>query len=118
MSAVFKNAIPIFAIRNKAFEEAAEREGKLKASKKQLNKSQSTNVPVRINLTREQIYHDEVFEYTRSLTHTVERLDEISVYLKRFPNSPTFKKQGITLHRWVQYHYSTYLTSAVTVYDI
>ncbi len=52
-----------------------------------------------------------------NLTSTIERLEEIPFYLVRFPNSPTFKKQGITLHKWVHYHYSNYLINAVTIYD-
>jgi hypothetical protein len=86
-------------------------------SKKQSKKSQEPTPLVRLTLTYEQEYHDEVFRYMSGLTHTVERHEEIPVNLGRFPNSPTFKTQGITLHRWIHYHYSNFLINVVSIHD-
>jgi hypothetical protein len=68
-------------------------------------------------LTEEQAYHNEIFEYTSNLTQAVERLEEMPYYLAQFPNTKTFQKQGITLHKWIQYHYSSFLITGVSIYD-
>lgn len=116
VGSVIQNSGPVLAARVSAVEEEAGTDGPI-ASGKRPNKAVGAKAPVTLVLTREQEYHDEVFFHVRGLAGAVERLDEISIYLGRFPNSPTFKRRGITMHRWVQYHYSNYLTGAVTVYD-
>ena len=68
-------------------------------------------------LTEEQEYHNGVFGHTSNLIQAVERLEEVPFYLARFPNYKTFQKRGITLYKWIQYHYSNYLISGVSIYD-
>jgi hypothetical protein len=69
-------------------------------------------------LTPEQEYHNAVFYYASNLTHLVERLEHIPLFIKRFPNTKTFKEQGITLHEWVHYHHSAYLITVIGIYDL
>lgn len=69
-------------------------------------------------LTYEQAYHNEVFEYMHNTIEAFEKLREIPFFIRRFPNSQTFKKEGITLHKWVHYHYSNYLVTVVSLSDI
>jgi hypothetical protein len=54
-------------------------------------------------------YHHEVFHYTSNLIHAIERLEMTPIFLKRFPRTATFDTNNITIHRWIQYHYSNYL---------
>jgi hypothetical protein len=96
--------------------EAVKKDESAKELKKS-KKSQKSKPYVRPTLTLEQNYHHEVSQYMSGLIHTIERLEEIPFYLARFPNSPTFKEQGITLHKWIHYHYSNYLINVVTIYD-
>jgi hypothetical protein len=67
--------------------------------------------------TGEQEYHWEVFQCVSNITHAMQRLDEIPIYLGRFPNSATFKKREITLYTWTHYHYTNYLVTIVGLYD-
>jgi hypothetical protein len=68
-------------------------------------------------LSAEILYHNEVFQYVSSLTHAVERLEMSPIYISRFTRSKLYDDSGITLHRWIQYHYSNYLVTAVSIYD-
>lgn len=103
-----------------AVKEAAESTKKEESSeetKKQAKNTQKKWTPTRPALTSEQEYHVEVSQYMNSLIHTIERLEEIPIYLGRFSNSPAFEKNGITLHKWIHYHYSNYLINTGTIYD-
>lgn len=62
-------------------------------------------------------YHDEAFHYTSNLTNAIERLEMTPIFLGRFPRTKTFDKNGITIHRWIQYHYSNYLVTVISIYD-
>jgi len=99
----------------KEFVKSLQEETKAKTPTKRSKKGESPSN--NLTLTREQAYHNQVFEYTGNLTHAVERLEEIPFFLARFPNTKTFQKQGITLHKWIQYHYSNFLIAGVSVYD-
>jgi hypothetical protein len=68
-------------------------------------------------LTEEQDYQNEVFIYTYNLTGAIERLEEIPLYIARFPKTKTLEKKGITVHRWINYHYANYLIIASSIYD-
>lgn len=68
-------------------------------------------------LTNEQTYHNEVFYYMNNTIEAFDKLRQIPYFIKRFRNSPTYKKEGITLHKWVHYHYSNYIVTVVSLYD-
>jgi hypothetical protein len=69
------------------------------------------------NLYIEFTYHNEVFHYTSNLIHAMERLEMTPIFLKLFPRTATFDKNDITIHRWIQYHYSNYIVTMISVYD-
>ncbi len=62
-------------------------------------------------------YHDGTFRYTANIINAIERMDLTPIFLKRFPRSETYDRHGLTLHRWVQYHYCNYLVAVTGVYD-
>lgn len=84
---------------------------------KSLESIETRSTSASLVLTEEQAYHNETFEYTSNLTQAIERLEETPYYLARFPNTKTFQKQGITLHKWIKYHYSSFLITGVSIYD-
>lgn len=71
-----------------------------------------------LSLTPEMAYHHNVSHYHRSLVGTVERIEQVPIFLRRFPNSRFFVQNRITLHRWINYHYTNYLIMGVSLYDI
>jgi len=71
-----------------------------------------------LDITPEIVYHNGVFHYASNLIGAVSRMEEVPIYLRRFPNSKFFNEHSITLHKWVNYHYSHYLVVVVNLYDI
>lgn len=70
------------------------------------------------SFTPEMAYHHNVNHYLRSLIYTVERIEQAPIFLRRFPNSKFFSENNITLHKWVNYHYTNFLIMSVSLYDI
>lgn len=70
------------------------------------------------SLTLKVAYHLNVGHYLRTLIGTVERIEQVPIFLKRFPNSKFFAENNITLHKWVNYHYTNFLIMSVSLYDI
>jgi len=70
------------------------------------------------SFTPEMTYHHNVFYYLSSIIHTVERIEQVPIYIRRFPNSKFFAERNITLHKWVNYHYTNFLIMSVSLYDI
>lgn len=68
--------------------------------------------------TPEMAYHHNVNHYLISLIRTVERIEQVPIFLRRFPNSKYFAENNITLHKWVNYHYTNFLIMSVSLYDI
>ena len=71
-----------------------------------------------LDITPEFAYHNSVFHYASNLIGAISRMEEVPIYLRRFPNSKFYNEHGITLHKWVNYHYSNYLVVIVSLYDI
>ncbi len=69
-------------------------------------------------ISQELAYHSAVFHYSSNLVHSLERLEEVPIFLRRFPSSKYFSENGVTLHKWVSYHYSNYVVVYVSLYDI
>jgi hypothetical protein len=63
------------------------------------------------------MYHHGVFTPMNNLIDAIGRLDMIPIFLKCFPRTATFDKNHITVHRWVQYHYSNYVVTMTSIYD-
>lgn len=79
--------------------------------------SQSGQEP-RLSLPPEMAYHYNVGHYYTSILGTVERIEQVPIFLRRFPNSRFFVQNKITLYRWINYHYTNYLIMSVSLYDI
>jgi hypothetical protein len=62
-------------------------------------------------------YHNDVFHYISNITRAIERIEMTPIFIRRFPRNRTYDNRGITLHRWIQYHYSNYLVTVVSLYD-
>ena len=61
---------------------------------------QSKQKPI-FSLTPQMAYQYGVNEYLRSMIHVVERLEQVPVFLRRFPNSNFYKENNISRHKWV-----------------
>jgi len=61
-------------------------------------------------------YHHEVFYYTTALLGAVGRLEEAQTYLEVFPQ--VCERVEMTRAQWIDYHYSTYVITLVSLYDI
>jgi hypothetical protein len=62
-------------------------------------------------------YNNSIFNYVSNLIHALERMEAAPVFLKRFTRSKTYDQSGITIHRWIQYHYSNYIITMTSIYD-
>ena len=67
---------------------------------------------------REFAYYYNVFIYLSNLVRTVERMEQVPIYLRRFPNSKYFAEHNITLPTWMSYHYANFVIMNVSLYDI
>ncbi len=56
-----------------------------KSHAKQPENAEGRQASSNLVLTEEQVYHNEIFEYTSNLTQAVEQLEETPCYLARFP---------------------------------
>ncbi|WP_129633703.1 Cthe_2314 family HEPN domain-containing protein [Candidatus Oscillochloris fontis] len=62
-------------------------------------------------------YNNEVFQYISNLTHAVERIEMTPIFFRRYPKSKTYEQNNISLHRWIQYHYASFLITITSIYD-
>ena len=63
------------------------------------------------------IYSIEVNSHLVNLIFAIERLEDICVYISRFPQPRTFERQDITEDKWIHYHHSNFLVAAVGIFD-
>jgi hypothetical protein len=111
---VMQNASPLHSmISAKINDSGKSREGIQKQAHQALSEMRSSDHSLYIEFA----YHDGVFHYTSNLIHAIERLEMTPIFLKRFPRTATFDKNNITIHRWIQYHYSNYLVTMISIYD-
>ncbi len=69
------------------------------------------------NFTESQKYHLNAFCYITGILNAVERMDDIQwIYLRSFPQS--LEQEGINEDKWVDYHYSYYLITTISIYDV
>lgn len=85
---------------------------------KQAGEAYAANREPEFAFTPEMAYHFNVNHYLTSLIGTMERLEEVPIFLRRFPNSKYLAENNITLHRWLNYHYSNFLIMSISLYDI
>jgi len=64
-----------------------------------------------------QYYHLEVFRKACALLNCISQLEDIIKLIKRFPSPKTYEKQGISQYRWIEYHYSYFVVTLVSLND-
>lgn len=69
-------------------------------------------------LSDQEWYDYEVFTHVSSIISTVERLDHCQNFIKKFPRPRSYEKEGISQDVWIEYHYSYYVISIVSLFDI
>jgi hypothetical protein len=93
----------------------------LKTSISKLKKLQQETGEIRITektpLSEYEFYNVAVFQKSGALLDGVSQLEEINKFIKRFPSPETYKKEGITQYRWIEYHYSYYIITITTLFD-
>lgn len=82
------------------------------------NRINRANPKAIIVITPEFAYYDGVFHYLNNIINTIGRIEQIPVFLRRFPSSKFFNDNNVTLHKWVNYHYANYLIMSTSLYDI
>ena len=63
-------------------------------------------------------YDWEVFTQLSSIYSVIERLEFSQNYIRTFPQSHSYEKEGITQHDWIEYHYSYYVITLISLSDV
>lgn len=69
-------------------------------------------------LSEQEWYDYEVFIHVSSIISTIDRLEQCQNFIKKFPRPRSYEKEGITQDVWIEYHYSFYVISLVSLFDI
>jgi hypothetical protein len=59
-----------------------------------------------------------VFIHLSSLLSGTERLQQAQNFIVNFPQPRSYEKKGINQYTWIEYHYSYYLVTFVSLFDI
>lgn len=93
----------------------------LEGSTKKLRKAISEN-KVRVKdeseLWEHEWYSYEVFKCLSSLLNAVDRLRQSKIFIRKFPRPRSYEKEGISQDIWIEYHYSYYVITLVSSFDI
>jgi len=66
-----------------------------------------------------QWYDYDVFSNVTAITSAIERLKQAQHLIRMFPRpSKTYEKEGINQQKWIEYHYSYYAITLVSLFDI
>jgi len=65
-----------------------------------------------------QWYDNDVFQSTTPLLRAFDNLELSCKFIKVFPSRQAFEKKSISQHAWIEYHYSHYIITLVSVFDI
>lgn len=63
-------------------------------------------------------YDYAVFTHASSLLSGIERLQQTENFIGNFPRPRSYEKKGINQYTWIEYHYSYYLATLVSLHDI
>lgn len=63
-------------------------------------------------------YTDDVFSHTSAMSSAIENLERSQHFIHVFPRPRQNEKRGMRRHDWIEYHYSHYLITLVSVLDI
>ncbi|HEX5223300.1 MAG TPA: Cthe_2314 family HEPN domain-containing protein [Verrucomicrobiae bacterium] len=76
--------------------------------------SEATNV----ELSGSVWYADTIFTHISAIQSAIENLERSQYFILSFPQPRRNAKQGVRLHDWIEYHYSHYLITLVSLLDI
>lgn len=68
-------------------------------------------------LNEYQFYNVNVFQKAHALLNCVYQLEDIRKFIKRFPSPRTYERENISQYRWIEYHYSYFVITLVTLAD-
>lgn len=68
-------------------------------------------------LTEAESYDATVFQHAYALLDCVWRLENIRKFIGNFPSPRMYEKRGISRYIWIEYHYSNYVVTLVTLGD-
>ncbi|MCO5052130.1 MAG: Cthe_2314 family HEPN domain-containing protein [Verrucomicrobiae bacterium] len=63
-------------------------------------------------------YADNVFGHTAAIQSAIENLERSQYFIESFPQPRRNVKRGVRQHDWIEYHYSHYLITLVSLLDI
>jgi hypothetical protein len=63
-------------------------------------------------------YDHAVFSYVSAMISAIENLERSQHFIRSFPQPRSYEKKGVRQHDWIEYHYSHYLITLVSVFDI
>jgi len=69
-------------------------------------------------LESSEYYHVTVFQKASALICAVERLENSLTYIHKFPSPRTYEKKGIHQFSWLEYHYSYFVVTYDSLFDI
>lgn len=103
MKRVFENVKPTFDRSAERLKKAALK-GKIRAESEEA-------------ITESQSYQFDVFKRANAVLDCVYQLEDIRKFIKRFPSPRTYEKEGISQYRWIEYHYSFFVVTLVSMRD-
>lgn len=109
ISTALENLRPVIKAIESEWSELVKKSGKLPPK---LPKKSGKGVP------EPYFYYWQVFYYAMRLVDAIRTIRDIQTFLRKFPQPRTYEKHGITPDRWIEYHYSNYVTIVVSLYDI
>lgn len=68
-------------------------------------------------ITVGQRYQVDVFQRASAVLDCVYQLEDIRKFIKRFPSPRKYEKEGISQYRWIEYHYSFFAVTLVSMQD-
>jgi len=69
-------------------------------------------------LWEHQWYDYDVFTHLSAIISGADRLEQIQNFISTFPRPRSYEKEGINQHTWIEYHYSYYVITLVSLFDI
>ena len=63
-------------------------------------------------------YADNVFSHTSAMHSAIENLERSQYFIQSFPQPRQNVKRGVRRHDWIEYHYSHFLITLVSLLDI
>jgi len=105
LEALFENVRPLVSESATKLKELAEKTGKIR---------QLHGRP----LTEAEFYDTTAFRHAHALLNCVCRLENIRKFIGNFPSPRMYEKRGISRYIWIEYHYSNYVVTLVTLGDL